>query len=111
MMHWRKGEKREGGIIIFKQQPTIAATNSLANAMTLQRKMLLHYKREKDGNGTTREGQQENKRGAVQGEPGAVKKSSNGEVNGAKNTTTNEAKKNLANKAKTTAEKVSPPIL
>ena len=34
MMHWRKGEKREVGIIIFTQQPTIATTNSSANATT-----------------------------------------------------------------------------
>ena len=34
MMHWVNGEKREGGIIIFTQQPTIATTNSLANATT-----------------------------------------------------------------------------
>ena len=26
MMHWRKGERRDGGIIIFMQQPTIATT-------------------------------------------------------------------------------------
>ena len=57
------------------------------------------------------EGQQENKRGAAQGETGAGKKSSKGEVNGAKNTAANEAKKKLAKKAKTTAEKVYPPIL
>ena len=54
MMHWRKGEKREGGIIIFTQQPTrhMPLQQFLILPRWPQRKMLYQYKRERGGDAT-----------------------------------------------------------